>query len=270
MECVDRLDADRIQAGLTTSRVGRSLRIYESTASTNDIAWQFPSKAEHDGLCILAEHQTAGRGRGPNRWLSRPGESLLASILWIDFPCHAELLTVAAAIAAAEAVEQVAGLRPRIKWPNDILLGERKVCGILIEARTRGKHRDMVIGIGINCHQADGFFDDAGLNTPGTSLDRETGQLVDRNRLAACLLNCLEEQMDLALGDGASLVERWKRYSNQLGRHVTLTYRLKTFSGTCIGIDPAHGLILQLDGGGVRAFDAAHTALVRQIDPDRV
>jgi len=267
MERTDRLDADRIQAGLTTARVGRSLRIYESTASTNDIAWQFPSKAEHDGLCILAEHQTAGRGRGPNRWLSRPGEGLLASILRIDCPCHAELLTVAAAIAAAAAIEKAAGSRPRIKWPNDILLEGRKACGILIEARTRGKHRDFVIGIGMNCHQADAFFDGAGLDTPGTSLDRETGQSVDRNRLAACLLNCLEEQIDLALGDGASMVERWKQYSNQLGRHVTLTYRQKSYSGTCIGIDPAHGLILQLDGGGVRSFDAAHTALVRQLDP---
>jgi BirA family biotin operon repressor/biotin-[acetyl-CoA-carboxylase] ligase len=267
MERNAKLDADQIQALLSTSRVGRSLRIYESTASTNDIAWQFPSKAEHDGLCIFAEHQTAGRGRGNNRWLSCPGESLLASILRIDFPRHAELLTVAAAIAAAAAVEQAAGLRPSIKWPNDILLGGRKVCGILIEARTRGKHRDFVVGIGVNCHQADAFFDGAGLDTPGTSLDRETGRAVNRNRLAACLLNCLEEQIDLALRDGASIAERWKQYSNQLGRHVTLTFRQKTFSGTCIGIDPAQGLILQLDGGGVRSFDAAHTALVRQIDP---
>jgi BirA family biotin operon repressor/biotin-[acetyl-CoA-carboxylase] ligase len=267
MERIDRLDSDPIQAQLTTGRVGRSLRIYESTASTNDIAWQFPSKAEHDGLCVFAEHQTAGRGRGPNRWLSRPGESLLASILRIDSPCHAELLTVAAAIAAAVAIEQAASLRPRIKWPNDILLGGRKVCGILIEARTRGEHRDMVVGIGINCHQADAFFDGAGLDTPGTSLDRETGQSIDRNRLAACLLNCLEEQIDQAIGDGASMVERWKQYSNQLGRHVTLTFRQQSYSGTCIGIDPAQGLILQLDGGGVRSFDAAHTALVRQIDP---
>lgn len=267
MECVDRLDADQIQAGLTTARVGRSLRIYESTASTNDLAWQFPSKIEHDGLCILAEHQTAGRGRGHNRWLSSPGEGLLASILWIDFPCPAELLTVAAAIAAAVAVEQAAGLRPRIKWPNDILLGGRKVCGILIEARTRGKHRDFVIGIGINCHQPDSFFDGAGLDTPGTSLDRETGRSVNRNHLAARLLNSIEEQVNQAIGDSAVLVERWKQYSNQLGRHVTLIFRQKSYGGTCIGIDPAHGLILQLDGGGVRSFDAAHTALVRQIDP---
>jgi BirA family transcriptional regulator, biotin operon repressor / biotin---[acetyl-CoA-carboxylase] ligase len=270
MKRIDRLDAEEIQAQLSTSRVGRSLRIYESTASTNDIAWQFPSKAEHDGLCILAEHQTAGRGRGHNRWLSRPGESLLASILRIDFPCHAELLTVAAAIAAAEAIEKAAGLRPRIKWPNDILLGGRKACGILIEARTRGKHRDLVVGIGVNCHQSDAFFDGAGMDTPGTSLDRETGQSVDRNRLAAGLLNCLEEQVDLAIRDGVSIVERWKEYSNQLGRHVILTFRQTSFSGTCIGIDPAHGLILQLDGGGVRSFDAAHTALVRQLDPDGV
>ena len=79
MERIYRLDADPIQSQLSTSRVGRSLRIYESTASTNDIAWQFPSKAEHDGLCILAEHQTAGRGRGPNRWMSRPGEGHIFS-----------------------------------------------------------------------------------------------------------------------------------------------------------------------------------------------
>ncbi|NLH17649.1 MAG: biotin--[acetyl-CoA-carboxylase] ligase [Phycisphaerae bacterium] len=267
---MDRLDVDKIQARLTTSRVGRSLWVYESTASTNDLAWQFPHKTDHDGLCILSEHQTAGRGRGSNRWLSRPGEGLLASILRVDCRYPVELATVATAIAAADAIAAVTDLYPRIKWPNDILLNGRKVCGILIEARTRGKHRDIVIGIGVNCHQAESFFTEEGLDIPATSLDRESGGTVDRNRLAACLLNSLESQMDLAVREGAAVVERWKQYSNQLGLHLTLIFRQKSYSGTCIGIDPAHGLILQLDGGGVRSFDAAHTALVRQIESGSV
>lgn len=266
---MNRLDADDIQARLTTNRIGRGLRVYESTGSTNDLAWQFPSKTEHDGLGILADHQTAGRGRGGNRWLSRPGQSLLVSILRVDCRCPVEMATITTAIAAADAIAATTGLYPRIKWPNDILLNGRKVCGILIEARTRGKHRDLVIGIGMNCHQTGSFFAESGLDVPATSLDRESGARVDRNQLAASLLNSLEEQMDLSVHDGGAVVERWKQYSNQLGRRLTLTFRQSSFSGTCIGIDPAHGLILQLDGGGVRSFDAAHTALVRQMDPDR-
>jgi BirA family biotin operon repressor/biotin-[acetyl-CoA-carboxylase] ligase len=270
METQDRLNVDRITEGLRTARLGRILRVFESTASTNDIAWSFASNSDHDGMGVFAEHQTAGRGRGHNRWDSQAGQSILGSILLIQRSCHSELLTAATAVAAAQAIEAETRIRPTVKWPNDILLNGKKVCGILIEARKRKNRNDFVVGIGINCRQMKDYFDRATLASPASSLDLETGQVADRNRLASGWLNAMEEILDQTIGDIHGLIDRWKQYSNQLGRHIVLFYRQQKFSGTCVGIDPMYGLILHLDGGGIRMFDAAQTFLVRQADPDIV
>ncbi len=268
MESRNRLDVDRITEGLRTIRLGHILRVFESTASTNDIAWSFASNAAHDGLAVFAEHQTAGRGRGHNRWESQPGHSILASILLIQCPIHPELLTLSTAVSAARTIESETAIHPAVKWPNDILLNGKKVCGILIEARHRRGHHDVVVGIGINCGQTTDFFDQDLLSWPASSLNLETGRQTDRNHLASELLNSFEQTLDEIRTNPQGIIDSWQQYSNQLGRHIVLSYRQKQYSGTCVGIDPAHGLILQLDGGGIRMFDAAHTSVVRQIDPD--
>jgi len=238
--------------------VGSRVVVFESTASTNAVAAEYARSPGHHGLVVLAEIQTSGRGRGGNRWLSDRGQSLLCSVVLTQCTLRAELVSLTAAVASAQAI----GPQTRIKWPNDILLSGKKVAGILTECKALEGSTAYVIGIGINCHQRTEDFP-AELRATATSLDLATGTAVDRNRLARQLLVCLDHWLAVADQDPGQVVHAWKQLSMHAGRRLTLVHDGKRYSGTCIGVEPEHGLILQLDRGGVRMFDAAHS----HIDP---
>jgi BirA family biotin operon repressor/biotin-[acetyl-CoA-carboxylase] ligase len=188
-------------------------------------------------------------------------------------------------VAVAEALGTVGGQRPRIKWPNDILLADRKVCGILVESRCVARRSSLtprpaealhdpqrdtiheirdttIIGIGINCHQSTDSFGPE-LRDIATSLDLVGGSRCDRITLARRTLASLDHWLVTAAGSEDRVIETWKGMSAQLAQRVTLAYKGRTFTGHCIGVDPVKGLILQLDRGGVRMFDAPHTTLAR-------
>lgn len=263
----DRLDPDRIAANLKTQRVGRKVLVYERTGSTNDIATEYARNPDNDGLVVFTEEQTSGRGRTGARWESPYGSSLLFSVLLINSPLENELLSLTCAVAVAEALGTVGGERARIKWPNDVLLAGKKVCGILVESK-RVAHRaslirdTRIIGIGINCHQtADAFPPE--LRDVATSLDLAGAGRCDRITLARRTLTSLDHWLLAAEKDENRVIDTWKGLSTQLAQRVTLSCNGRTSTGHCIGIDPAKGLILQLDRGGVRMFDAAHTTIVK-------
>lgn len=261
----NQLDVDAIKANLDTAGLCKEILIFRSTASTNDIAWEYASNEKNNGLCIFAEHQTAGRGRGANEWLSGPGESILCSILLIDCKCGAELLTLAAAVATAQAINASSRLDARLKWPNDIIIKGKKVAGILLEAKTADDRSDYVIGVGINCHQTEDFFGQHRFRMPATSIDIQSKTTVNRNSLATELLTSLNEWLKIAQNNSTQIINTWSRLSSQLGHRIILEYNQKQFSGNCIGVDPARGLILKLEDGGVRMFDAAHTTIVKHL-----
>ena len=249
------LDPDRIAVNLKTNRIGRKVLVYDSTSSTNDVAAEYAKNAANDGLVIFAEQQTAGRGRGGNRWHSSRADSVLCSIVLAENELPVELLSLVCAVAVAEAV----GKPARIKWPNDIMLNGRKVAGILLESKPHGA---CIVGIGINCHQRkDSFVDE--LQPIATSIDIETNSVSDRNSLARRLLTSMDNWLDVASQAGDEVIEQWRNLSIQLGHRVKLIYSGRQFAGNCIGIDPEDGLILQLDTGGIRMFDAAHSTVVR-------
>jgi len=261
----DQLDVDTIKANLHTAGIGREILIFKSTASTNDIAWEYAANRKNSGLCIFAEQQTAGRGRGPNEWLAGAGDSILCSILLLDCKCGAELLTLAAAVATAQAINKCSQLDARLKWPNDIIIKGRKVAGILLESRTTNGRSNYVIGVGTNCHQAEDFFKRHNFRMPATSIDIQSNTTMDRNLLAAELLASLDEWLTVAQDDSRQIIDTWSGLSSQLGHRVTVEYNQQQFCGNCIGVDPAQGLILQLDDGGVRMFDAAHTTIIKHL-----
>ena len=261
----DQLDADAIKANLHTQRIGNEILIFKSTASTNDIAWEYAANRKNIGLCIFAECQRAGRGRGPKEWLAGAGDSILCSILLLDCKCGAELLALAAAVATAQAVNRCCRLDARLKWPNDITIKGKKVAGILLESRTTNGRSNYVIGVGINCHQAEDFFQQHSFRMPATSIDIQTNTNMERNLLAAELLASLDEWLTIAQTDSRRIIDTWSRLSSQLGHRITVEYNRKQFSGNCIGVDPAQGLILKLDHGGVRMFDAAHTTIIKHL-----
>jgi len=282
------LDPDKITANLKTRRVGRKVLVYDSTSSTQTVAAEYARNRENDGLVIFAEQQTAGRGRAGNQWHSGRSDSILCSVILTEDNLPAELLSLTCAVAVAETIGKPARSHARIKWPNDVMLNGKKVAGILLESKSlpiskskacpersrsieslsRVGPRDRkseiyVVGIGINCHQKIDSFG-AELQSIATSIDIETNSITDRISLARRLLTTIDHWLELAARNGDKIIDEWQNLSIQLGHRVKLIYNGRQFAGNCVGIDPEKGLILQLDTGGIRMFDAAHSSIAGQ------
>jgi BirA family biotin operon repressor/biotin-[acetyl-CoA-carboxylase] ligase len=258
----DLLDPDKIQANLKTKRIGKKILVYKSTSSTNDIATEYAKNKNNDGLVIFAEEQNAGRGRAGTKWHSNYADSILCSIILTDCEINSELLSLTIAVAVADALGKVGKYEAKIKWPNDIIVNGKKVAGILLETRQTDNHKVCIIGIGINCHQKKGSFP-AELQPAATSIDIESGSTCDRISLAKRLLSSLDEWLEVAQKNEHKVMDQWRRQSTLLGHRVTVLYDGRRFAGNCVGIDPEKGLILQLDQGSVRMFDAAHTTIAK-------
>ena len=258
----DSLDPDKIKANLKTKRIGRKILVYNRTSSTNDIAAEYAKNKKNDGLIIFAEEQTTGRGRAGAKWVSGRADSILCSIVLTDSKLNGELLSLTCAVAVAEAIGKPADSEAKIKWPNDIILDGKKVAGILLESKVDNGGNTYILGIGINCHQKKDTFPPE-LRPIATSIDIESRSIVDRISLAKRLLISMDHWLEVAQDTGEKVIDQWRKLSIQLGHRVTLVFNGREFTGNCIGIDPEKGLILQLDTGGTRFFDAAHTTVAK-------
>lgn len=258
------MDPDQITANLKTKRIGKKILIYDSTSSTQTIAAEYAKNKKNDGLVIFAEEQTAGKGRAGNKWHSARSNSILCSIVLIESKLSAELLSLACAVAVTETIGKPARNQAKIKWPNDVMLSGKKVAGILLESTSLpiSKSKIFIIGIGINCHQKKDSFPEE-LQPVATSMDIESRTRIDRISLAKRLLTSIDEWLEIAQTDTEKVTERWRELSIQLDHRIALVFNGKKFTGHCIGIDPERGLILRLDTGGIRMFDAAHTTIVK-------
>jgi BirA family biotin operon repressor/biotin-[acetyl-CoA-carboxylase] ligase len=202
---------------LDTRRLGRRVLVFDRLDSTSTVAANLAASADNDGLAVLADEQTGGRGQHGRTWTCPAGSGVLLSVLLFPPPelRRAPILTAWAAVAVAETILELTGLQARIKWPNDVLIDGRKVCGILIE-----QGRGTVAGIGLNVNQSTETFADAGL-TEAVSLAVFTGERRDCAEVARRLLRHLDEQYDaLCNGDLATLEASWKGRLGLLGKEV--------------------------------------------------
>jgi len=203
---------------LDTRRLGRRVLVYDRVDSTSTRAAELAGDLGNDGVVVLAGAQDVGRGQHGRSWHCPGGAGVLMSVLLFppSFLCRATILTAWVAVSVCELIQKTAGLEPRIKWPNDILIAGGKVCGILIE---RGQ--GTVAGIGLNVNQPASVF--AGANLPlATSLAIATGQSRDCGEMARQLIVELDEQYDrLCRGDLATLEAQWKARLGLIGRRVT-------------------------------------------------
>ncbi|MBM4017400.1 MAG: biotin--[acetyl-CoA-carboxylase] ligase [Planctomycetes bacterium] len=256
-----------VACGLATRRVGRRVRCVESAASTNDLAWEAAGGGPEasDGLAIFAEHQSAGRGRRGNRWLAPPHSSILCSVVaWLpQMPTLAAVLTQGAALASAQAVQDQCGTPAGIKWPNDVVVDDRKVGGILVEARpAAGGTGPAVIGVGLNCTQGpEAFPPDI---RPAVASLGMLGDEPDRTLLARSLLRRLDEvlaRMADAVGMAALSRDAADR-CRTLGRRMSVMEGGRVYSGEVVDLDADYGLILRLPEGEMRSFPAMTTHVV--------
>lgn len=195
--------------------VGRRVLLYDEVASTNDVA----RERKAPGEAIVAMSQTHGRGQHGRQWLSRPGDSLLLSVT-VDPPEHLRrppILIAWAAVAVSDAVKSLTDLRPRIKWPNDLLLHEKKICGILTEL-----HGAAVIGIGLNLNQSTDDFAVMGLPEAG-SLRSLGGSVYPFETVLESVLGFLDTIYDQLIHKPLTMLEkRWAEYFNLVERKVRL------------------------------------------------
>jgi BirA family biotin operon repressor/biotin-[acetyl-CoA-carboxylase] ligase len=233
--------------------------VFDSLPSTNDAAARLAAEPDNAGTVIVAEHQTAGRGQYGRVWQSRPGTALLMSVLLAP-PIELRrpvVLTAWAAVGVAAAIHALTGVQARLKWPNDVLLNGKKVCGILIEQGV-----GTVVGIGLNLNQSAEDFRAAAL-PDATSLALVAGAPLDARAALARVVRRLDDEYD-RIGDGelAPLQADWCRRLGLLGRHVvaeladgsTIIGRLRDLS--------FDGVEIEANDGGIRV---SRPELVRQL-----
>lgn len=261
------LSPARIASLLGTRALGRSLRACEEVTSTSDIARADGLAGAPHGHLVLAERQTAGRGRRGRAWVSPPGVNLAFSLLLRPALAvgDAPAITLAVAVACRDALAAL-GVEAEIKWPNDLLVDGRKVAGILSEmSLDRGALAQVVIGIGLNVN-----LDPAALEPPlcetATSLARALGHPLDRARVLAGLLCHIEAALAvLEEGDGGRqrLLECYRAHSATLGRRVRAAIEGTSIEGMAIGLGARGSLLIRLDSGEVREILAGDVEQLR-------
>lgn len=251
------LSAADVTRRLRTRTLGRPLEIHAALGSSNDAVLERAAAGAAPGLVIGAELQTAARGRRGRSFDARPGLGLWISALLPapEDPAAAPRLSLLVALAVADAVEEVAGVPAGLKWPNDVRLSGRKVCGVLVEARSRGRALWPVAGIGMNVHHAD---DDFPPELAGTAISVEAaaGQRVQRGALLAALLGRLEERLDASRPGGADLAAAWAPRDELAGRDVVVERDEDVLEGRGAGVAPDGSLLVEVPGRGTVAVRA--------------
>ena len=271
---MDELDLSAVQAALTTQVFGRNLVVLPCTGSTNDVAKDLAAQGAPEGMVVVADEQTAGRGRLGRQWLAPPGTCLLCSILFRPdlSPAQANRLTMLCSLAAADAVTQVAGLRAALKWPNDLIIssearipksGEwRKLAGVLTETSVMGERLDsVVVGIGVNVNVPPEAL--PGLGPGATSILAETGREVDRAALLVALLVGVEARYT-RLQAGESPHVEWAARLATLGRSVAATTSQVTLIGVAEAVDEDGALLLRTPDGTLHRLVAGDVTLTQR------
>lgn len=240
------LDVAALRSLLGESQLGSPLVYLPAIPSTNTHASELARAGAAEGTLVMTDDQTAGRGRVGRVWKAMPRQQLAMSlVLRPTFPPH--FLVMASALAVTDAIAALTGGRPAIKWPNDVLLGGRKVCGILIET----SEGVAVLGMGVNVGGA--LDDDPELAARATTLAAATGQAVSRETLAAEIIRRLDARYASLQSGGAeardALRAEWRGRLATLGGRATIHQRETTLSGVAEDVDADGALLLRLDDG---------------------
>jgi BirA family transcriptional regulator, biotin operon repressor / biotin---[acetyl-CoA-carboxylase] ligase len=249
----DALHADDLLARLGKTRViGRDIRVFEQTTSTNDVIEKLARDGVREGVVVFAEAQTRGRGRLGRRWLSPGRKGLWFSILLRPAlrPQEATQLTVASATALRRAIASVTPLQPEIKWPNDILVGGKKVAGILTELNAElDRVRHVILGIGVDVNLGAAEFPPE-LRKLATSLKIESGRMISRAELATIILRELDADYARIGGGGfAKVADEWEAHCQTIGRNVTIQIGDRRRRGRAETLDDDGALLLRTEHG---------------------
>jgi len=232
--------------------IGRDIRVFQETGSTNDLADKLGRDGVKEGAAVFAETQSRGRGRLGRSWVSPSGRGLWFSVLLRPpLPPHAATqLTIASATAVIRALRACAGLQGEVKWPNDILICGRKVCGILTEmAAELESVKYMVLGIGLNVNFEPGDFPPE-LRPSATSLKIECGRVFRRCEVAAALLRELDsDYRRIVAGQFEAIADEWEEACTTIGRQIEIVCGPRVIAGRAESLDSEGALLLRTQHG---------------------
>ncbi|MFZ4620062.1 MAG: biotin--[acetyl-CoA-carboxylase] ligase [Bacteroidota bacterium] len=253
---------DEIIAALKSRTFGRNVHAFDSIDSTNTFAKSFEKSSAPHGTLVIADEQTAGRGRLQREWVSSKGLNLLFSVIvYPDFSVEKiALLPMIGSLAAADAIDAVTGLSSTCKWPNDVLIGRKKVCGMLLES-TSGESgiEKIILGIGVNVNQQD--FS-GGLHSKATSLRNECGNEIDRVILLSAILEELENRYEqLSRFPAEQLLHDWKLKALLFGKKITVLESEFSYSAMAVDVADDGGLIIQTEDGEKKKIFAGDVSL---------
>jgi len=245
--------------------VTRILR-YDSLPSTNTEAARLAQQQAPEGLTVVAGEQTAGRGRLERRWVSPAGAGLYVSIILRPQSAHAlwSVIPLMAALAVHDALAEACMLKVDIKWPNDILVGERKLCGILAETLETSAGRAVILGIGINL-KTEAF--PAELRKVATSIEDATGTAPDSESVLQPLLLALARRYAVlqTVGGAAEIIRDWTKHSTYAqDKRVSVTSGDEEFSGITRGLESDGALRVETDAGQIKVVHAGDVASIRE------
>ncbi|MEM2933968.1 MAG: biotin--[acetyl-CoA-carboxylase] ligase [Halobacteria archaeon] len=245
----DLITPEEIKIGLKTAIIGRELSYFQSVSSTNDVAKELAEKGASEGLVVLAESQSMGRGRLGRTWASPPGGIWLSVILRPEIlPSNAHLLAIAAGVGAANAINKL-GLHAKLKWPNDVMIRDKKVCGILLELAAEVEAVDYaILGIGINANNDLPME----IQKIATTLKKELGNVIERAKFVQELLLELEEKYFLFKRDPSLILNRWRALSSILGEKVQIKTQNENFTGIARDIASNGSLLVELEDGSIK------------------
>ncbi len=260
--CPDRLFVFEVSRSLDTKFVGRKIHYFDYLASTMDLAMQLGMEGSASGSIVLAESQTKGRGRLGRSWLSPKYKGIYLSLILRPkiLPAACPILTLMSAVSICEAIKMVLDLDVQIKWPNDLLIHNKKVAGILTEMNAEvDKVNFVVIGMGLNVNN-----DKKSLIPQATSLKEQQGAEINRVVLLQEILRRLENNYFLLEDKGpAEIINKWRNFTLTLGTRVKVDYQNKHIEGQAIDIDIDGALLIRKDSGLMQKVSSGDVSACR-------
>ena len=247
--------------------IGHQLHFYETIGSTNDEAFRLGLKGAPEGTALIAETQSAGKGRMQRAWHSPPGANIYTSIiLRPQFePDRAPQMSLAAGVAVAETLNPYCPGDVSLKWPNDVLIGQKKVCGILTQMKMSGSAVDfVVVGIGINVNWNHEQFPED-IQPMATSVSIEAGREISRLELIIRLYeNMAKCYRELSQSGFAPIREKWLGLSSMIGKPVSVMFREEKVTGRAVGLDDDGALLLLTAGNETVKVSAGDATILKR------
>jgi BirA family biotin operon repressor/biotin-[acetyl-CoA-carboxylase] ligase len=260
-------DLKELNERLTDNFIGRDIHYYDETESTNDVAFSLGIDGAPEGTVILADSQRGGKGRFQRSWHSPPASNIYTSIILRPGIrlSNASQIPILAGVAVAEVLDSYCPGKISLKWPNDVLINEKKISGILSLAKFTANHLDLIIlGIGINVNMNQGRFSEE-IREVATSLAIETGREISRQDVLISLYENLEKWYKKLLFDGFETIkEKWLSMSPMMGNKVRISFLGEAIHGAAIGIDDSGSIIIRNDRNEIIRVTAGEATILKR------